>query len=323
MRMGTRFDMPPVPALDTAKETRIVTDWITEVLDRLSEAPVCSYGAGMSPATEPTALAAMALASYGRHADAATSLDWLASIQTVEGSVGISAAEWLPRWPTSLAVLAWCAARHYSETLDRYDAAIWAAVRWLIRTRSKPQETNELIGHNTMLIGWPWMHGTHAWVQPTALAVMALKATSNGGNPRAREGIRILEDRQLPHGGWNYGNTTVLGHELRPHLEPSGMALLALAGEPNAPGAFESSIRFVRESLTADTPTASLCYGLMGLAAHDVEPAEAHEWLDAAYRRTVDRHSSGAKFALLALAAAGRGCPLVDLLVNPLRYVIQ
>lgn len=319
----THTGRPPVPPTTTAKEIRIVNDWITDVLDRLSEAPVSSYGTGMSPASEPTALAAMALASYGKCTEAAVALDWLVSIQTVEGSVGISAAEWQPRWPTSLAVLAWCTARHYSETNDRYDKSLRAAVQWLIRTRSKPQETNELIGHDTMLIGWPWMHGTHAWVQPTALAVMALKATSNGDNPRAREGIRILEDRQLPHGGWNYGNTIVLGHELRPHLEPSGMTLLALAGEPNAPAAFESSFRFVRESLSAGTPTASLCYCLMGLAAHGQEPAESQAWLTAAYGRTAARHSSGAKFALLALAAAGKSCPLVDLLVNPLRYEVQ
>ena len=39
----------------------------------------------------------------------------------------------------------------------------------------------------------------------------------------------MIIDRALPHGGWNYGNKVVFGHELRPQPGPTGMALLALA----------------------------------------------------------------------------------------------
>ena len=46
----------------------------------------------------------------------------------------------------------------------------------------------------------------------------------SAAEPRIREAVRLLWDRQLPHGGWNYGNTVVLKQELRPHLLPTGLA---------------------------------------------------------------------------------------------------
>ena len=41
----------------------------------------------------------------------------------------------------------------------------------------------------------------------------------------------MMLDRQLPHGGWNYGNTYVFGRELRPMPESTGAALTGLAGQ--------------------------------------------------------------------------------------------
>ena len=78
---------------------------------------------------------------------------------------------------------------------------------------------------------WPWVLGTHSWIEPTAFNVLALKAAGRGEHPRTREAVRLLVDRLLPTGGCNYGNTTVLGQQLRPHLAPTGLVLLSLAGE--------------------------------------------------------------------------------------------
>jgi hypothetical protein len=61
--------------------------------------------------------------------------------------------------------------------------------------------------------------------------VIALKATGHLQHDRVREGIRMMLDRQLPHGGWNYGNSVVFGRELRPMPESTGAALTGLAGQ--------------------------------------------------------------------------------------------
>ena len=92
-------------------------------------------------------------------------------------------------------------------------------------------ERYEELGHDSSLIGWPWVEGTHSWIEPTAWAVLALKAVGLRQHPRTREAVRLLVDRLLPEGGCNFGNTYVLGQQLLPHLQSSGICLLALAGE--------------------------------------------------------------------------------------------
>ena len=66
------------------------------------------------------------------------------------------------------------------------------------------------------------------------------RAGSEGRRQRRRSGgprgSAVLLDRQLPGGGLNYGNTYVLGQLMRPHVQPTGIALLALAGEADASG---------------------------------------------------------------------------------------
>jgi hypothetical protein len=63
-------------------------------------------------------------------------------------------------------------------------------------------------------------------------------------------------------------------------------------------------LKYLRNSLSARTTTASLCWGLLGLSAHDQRPADADLWLESAYGRTIRRDRSPYKLALLALAAA-------------------
>ena len=45
----------------------------------------------------------------------------------------------------------------------------------------------------------------------------------------------MILNRSLPSGGWNYGNTRVLGRELRAFPSTTGMALVALLGWTDVP----------------------------------------------------------------------------------------
>lgn len=106
------------------------------------------------------------------------------------------------------------------------------AADFLLSVAGRPYENgNDYTGHDTTLIGWPWIDRTHSWVEPSSLALMALELVGNGGHARAREARRMLFDRQLERGGWNYGNTNLFGgKDLYPMPSSTGLALCALAG---------------------------------------------------------------------------------------------
>jgi hypothetical protein len=288
--------------------------WIDAVIDDLQARPCCGYHQDDSPAGEPTALTGMALAGYGRLEAARQSADFLAEIQDPDGSVGIRREQKTPRWPTGLAVLAWLAVDGKPDRSgNRYGRAIDRAVGWILGFRGEISEKSALADHDTTLAAWPWVEGTHSWVEPTSLQLMALAAAGYGADPRAIEAVKLLLDRQLVTGGWNYGNTTVLGRLLRPHLQPTGMALAALAGESDGANRFDKSLRYLRDQLSPGTAAASLAWGLQGLAAHRGMPEEAQDWLEAASRRPGRIGPSGYRSALVALAGLGEASPLVGL----------
>jgi hypothetical protein len=207
--------------------------------------------------------------------------------------------------------MAWSAAQNSSIANPKYALARQRALAWMLRVEGSRIEWIDHTGHDTTIIGWPWVEGTHSWLEPTAMNVLALKHAGLADHPRTREGVRLLQDRLLESGGCNYGNTVVFKQKLLPHLEPTGVCLLALAGQPDRSGRVARSIDYLHRELSARTATASLCYGLFGLAAQNRLPAAADEWLSTASRRTLARDAATYKLALLALAALGTASPLI------------
>ena len=83
--------------------------------------------------------------------------------------------------------------------------------------------------------GWGWTEETASWVVPTAFAVLALEQTlragviePGGAGERIRLGKAMLLDRMCAGGGWNSGNPEVFGVALKPHLDTTAIAALAL-----------------------------------------------------------------------------------------------
>lgn len=277
-------------------------EWEQVVQERAAE-PACGYQPGQSPAAEPTAFAALLLAAHGRHTDAEPALAMLLKAQSASGAVMVRTTEDSPGWPTSLAILAWLSA----EDPAKYSAAITKAKHWLLEAKGTIIERSTELGHNSELLAWSWAENTHSWVEPTALHIVALKALGLADHPRVREGVAMLIDRQLETGGWNYGNTTVLGQLLRPHQQPSGTALLALADEKDPSGRLTKSQTYLQNSLSAATPATSLSFSLLGLGVYKIVPAESEAWLVAAMERVMSHDKSPYKQVLLALAAHGKG----------------
>jgi hypothetical protein len=286
-------------------------NWLDDVVTRLAAAVSWGYHVGSPSATEPAALTALALIAHRQDRAAAGPLAWLLSLQATDGSLGIDAAQSTPGWPTSLAVLAWHAAQGSPPKDQKRSTAIDRALAWILQTEGASIEITAGMGHDSTIRGWPWVEGTHSWVEPTAMHLLALKHTGHGDHARARDAVRLLQDRLLDGGGCNYGNTVVFKQQLRPHVQPTGLALLALGGEDEVRGQMEKSVSYLERELPRQAATDSLCYGLLGLAAQQSLPAPADAWLAAASRRTISRGPSSYKLALLALAGLGASCPLV------------
>jgi hypothetical protein len=231
----------------------------------------CGYHAGAMSAAEPTALAALALLAHGREEAAKPLLGDLLALQTDDRCVGITPAQQQPGWATPLAVLAWRAAQQTALQDPAYGTAVNGALAWILETRGTLPETVEWHGHAVQVAGWPWVAGTHSWLEPTAMSLLALKHTLQAKHARARDAVLLLVNRLLETGGCNYGNTIVFGQALRPHLQATGLCLLALGGEVDATGRIGRSRDYLSSELSARTATASLCYGLLGLAAQDAD----------------------------------------------------
>jgi hypothetical protein len=172
---------------------------------------------------EATAWAILALLASGRHSALTdSSCSRLACIQQADGSITVQGTE-TGHYPTSYAVLAW-------KKAGKFEHEVAKAVQFLEGARGlhNTSEKESIVGHDLSIHGWPWREGTHSWIEPTSLAVLALRAAGFADHARVREAVRMILNRQLPSGGWNYGNTAVFNRELLPRPENTGQALCAL-----------------------------------------------------------------------------------------------
>jgi len=260
------------------------------------------------PATEPTALAALGfLATATEHqpaseqSEARAAADWLAAHQRSDGSLGVSTLLREPGWPTPYGILLWA-------SLGAYPLQRQRALAWLLEQKGNTVETrgDGVVGHNARLVGWPWVPNTHSWLEPTALAVLALVREGLAEHPRTVEGLRLIRDRAIATGGWNYGNNVVFGQSLRPQPASTGLALMALAGTSDSPAIVDRAIGYLLEVLPQIRSAQSLTWGLLGLRAWNRCPEAAVDWLAEAAALALHRQHPAPSLAYLLLALGGR-----------------
>jgi hypothetical protein len=305
--------------LDTPVNPVVTSEWSRaarrELLALRGTSAAWSYRNGSKPAVESTALAGLGLlastdASRAQDPDSVTrpAADWLASIQNADGSLGIAAEQPSPRWTTPYALLLW-------NALTGFEKPRRGAVAWLLREKGRAippeSDSDHIVGHDTSLIGWPWVSDTHSWLEPTAMAVLALGREGYGDHGRVREGVRLILDRALPDGGWNYGNKAVFGTPLRPQPAPTGLALLALAQAEAASSVVARGIRYLLEILPNTRAPAAIGWGLLGLRSWNRAPAEASVWLAEAYRQAAGRPDAAPRISLLLLAGGDASLALL------------
>lgn len=191
------------------------------------------------------------------------------------------------------------------------------AIKGVSLTEPDPKQDNSLQG-------WPWVRDTFSWVEPTAWALLALKrerhATESGagaatgstaggarendaGAARRDEAERLLLNRVCAEGGWNYGNASTLGQDLRAYVPTTAAALLALQDRRSLP-AVEQSLTMLVEHQTAERGTMSLalvsiCLNLFGVPTGRVDEQLA----DAAARSVASGNLLAVAMAAFALSA--------------------
>jgi len=284
----------------------VTRDWIDiaagGLLDRHESGAGWGYRNDGASFVEPTAVAMLALAS--RPSDAsATAVEqaaaWLAGLQHSDGHLGLSADIADPGWTTPWAVLAWAVADGFEQPRQK-------ATQWILRSEGKtiPPEENLVVGHDSTIPGWPWVHGAHGWVEPTATALWALRREGLDHHARFHEGVTLLADRAISAGAWNYGNSAVFGSDLRPQPAPTGMALVALAGCDVDSDVVERACAYLRRSLPRVRAPRSLAWGLLGLTAWQQRPPRAEQWLEEAFGQLPAARATALDWAPLVLAGS-------------------
>jgi hypothetical protein len=165
------------------------------------------------------------------------------------------------------------------------------------------------------LQGWSWIANTFSWVEPTAWCLLALKrwarvpgATVN----RARVDVaeRLLLDRCCVTGGWNYGNSNMLGRELKPYVPTTAVALLAMQDRGSEP-AVARSAKYLQTHASSEPSGMALSLALMALRAlgretgHVISALERHVSTSIALNNQL-----GVALALHALAIDRGHCAL-------------
>jgi len=178
------------------------------------------------------------LSAGGDASEALRLAQLLSRVQLADGSWPAFVGDRASSWTTALAVCALNSVSDPSSARERGES-------WLLRTKGREghwfwrwkfKTADRNVQFDPDKYGWPWISGSASWVVPTAFSIIAIKQftvcnRSEASEKRIHLGVEMLLDRACVDGGWNSGNSVVYGVPLRPHVEATAIALLALQDE--------------------------------------------------------------------------------------------
>ena len=189
------------------------------------------YLAGRKPVVEPTAAVLLALRTEPLARDSfKRGMTWLLNCQHQDGGWGINEVDPESGWQTAWVLIV---LKYTGQNKEQ----ILKAEGWLKSVGTleftPEQFLNSTTPENGQLISlvWPWLPGEAGWVEPTALAVLALADVSAtpGVASRIQSALDYFRQYRTPEGGWNIGNTTSLDTTVIPRAYPTSLVLLALS----------------------------------------------------------------------------------------------
>lgn len=263
--------------------------------------------------TESTSLSLLALSfgDDGRLADpAGRAKEWLRTRQRPDGSWPHSDQVPLSHWMTSLAVLALGRSQEDGPRVE-------SGVRWLLQQEGRGHSwltrlmfrffpERKPVELDWDLTGWPWLPDTFSWVEPTSYALIALKSLRPGLSRRARarieEAERMIFDRTCEEGGWNYGNSLVLGEQLWPYPDTTAVGLIALQDVPRNER-IDRSLAALRRMLAENDSVLVQSLGVLALQLYGEDVSQRRAYLVDRLQATASPpvHTRAAAFAALAL----------------------
>ena len=238
-----------------------------------------AYFDSVQESLEATCLAELALAPE-RHANSSEAILFLLKSQLSDGGWPAFLGDSEGSWTTALALCT------LNSTGD-FTAAREKAFRWLYAERGREghwfwrwkfKTSDRNVRFDPDKYGWPWVTGSASWVIPTAFSIIAIEQftvcnRSEESEKRIHLGVEMLLDRACVDGGWNSGNSLVYGVPLRPHVEATAIALLALQDEQRIE-MVQKSLSWLRQNAASVDSVSSLAWCILTLFVYQesVEP---------------------------------------------------
>lgn len=229
-----------------------------------------SYFDSAQSSVEATTLAVMALSMESSDA-ARAGLDLLARMQRRDGAWPAFDGDTDGSWTTALVLCALNGTGEFASAREK-------AFHWLVSERGREghwfwrwkfKTADRKVRFDPDKYGWPWASGSASWVIPTAVSVIALKQYTvcnrlEASEKRIKLGVEMLLDRVCVAGGWNSGNGIVYRVPLRPHVEATAIALLALQDEQRNV-MIDKSLEWLKLSAASINAVASLAWCILSL----------------------------------------------------------
>jgi len=280
---------------------------VTQVLGTRCSCGGFAYGPQRQPYVEPTVLATLGLVAMPddectavRPKDVlAEACRWVASLQQQDGAVANGPSTPTAVWQTPYAALLWSCDARWNGEAERA-IAMMTALEGRLPVHGYPQIEPYIAEDHP---GWPWTRGLPSWVEPTSLALLALKRRGMVDHPRVGQAVASLRERAVPSGGWNYGNARLFNADLRPVPSTTGLALLGLAGLTDEDDVVTAAIGYLSSVIDDARSPRTLCWGL--LALHAWRRPHGHQTeLVARAAETAEAMASNDMAAQFLLAAA-------------------
>jgi hypothetical protein len=229
-----------------------------------------AYFDSVQESLEATCLAELALAPEMQASSSAAILFLLKS-QLSDGGWPAFLGDSEGSWTTALALCTLNSTGDFTAARDKAFRWLYAERgregHWFWRWKFKTSDRN--VRFDPDKYGWPWVTGSASWVIPTAFSIIAIEQftvcnRSEESEKRIHLGVEMLLDRACVDGGWNSGNSLVYGVPLRPHVEATAIALLALQDEQRTE-TVKKSLSWLRQNAASMDSVSSLAWCILTL----------------------------------------------------------